>query len=272
MGRGTIIGLIVGFGMLILGFILEGGNIMALFLLSPAMIVFGGTLGAVMVSFSLSDVAKIPKSLRDACSTPKMTLMDSLNSILDIAAHVRKDGILSVEKIVSDTEASKDFDPLLKQGANLLLLGLDRPALREILDSELYVFEQVKNREISLFEAAGGYSPTMGILGTVMGLIQVLSNMSEADELARHIAVAFIATLYGVAFANLIYLPVANKLKLRLSALRIEKELIIDGLLAINELESPTVIREKLMPYLGIREKAGKKEGVAEQPADRGGA
>jgi len=271
MGRGTIIGLIVGFGMLIMGFILEGGNIMALFLLSPAMIVFGGTLGAVMVSFSLSDVAKIPRALRDACSTPKMTLMDSLNSLLDIAAHVRKDGILSVEKIVSDTEASKDFDPLLKQGANLLL-GLDRSALREILDSELYVFEQVKNREISLFEAAGGYSPTMGILGTVMGLIQVLSNMSEADELARHIAVAFIATLYGVAFANLIYLPVANKLKLRLSALRIEKELIIDGLLAINELESPTVIREKLMPYLGIQEKAGKKEDVAEQPADRGGA
>jgi len=258
MGKGTIVGLIVGFGALILGFVLDKGNVSSLVLLSPAIIVFGGTIGAVTISFSIKDVAAMPKLIKTAMSDPPVRLEETLEEIISLAVTVKRQGLLSLEKIITEEEFVKNHDPLLTRGLLLLMDGLDKELYKDVLESELYFFDQVKKREISVFEAAGGFSPTMGIIGTVMGLIHVLSNMSSAEELARSIATAFIATLYGVCFANLLYLPIANKLKLRLKAMRIEKEMIIEGILSINDCENPSVIREKLTPFVELKE--NKKE------------
>jgi chemotaxis protein MotA len=263
MGKSTLVGIIVGFGMIIAGFLLEKGNIMSLFLLSPALIVFGGTIGALTVSFSLKDVTGMIKLMKEAMADPKQQLNETLDLIVGFATTVKREGILSMEKVLEEDGFKQKHDTLMVRGLTLLMDGLDKQVLKEVLDSELYVFDQIKKREISIFEAAGGFSPTMGIIGTVLGLIQVLSNMGTPEELAKSIAVAFIATMYGIMFANLLFLPIANKLKLRLKLQRLEKEMIIDGILAINDFEGPLVIKERLMPYTAFQEKGGKKGAPA---------
>ncbi|MEL7610211.1 MAG: MotA/TolQ/ExbB proton channel family protein [Bacillota bacterium] len=263
MGKGTIIGLVIGFGALILGFILEHGNVLSLFLLSPAVIVIGGTIGALLISFSVADVAKIPKLLGEAMSEPKTSLQTTMDLVLELASKVKREGMLVLEQVTQDENFKAKSDPLLVRGLTLLMDGLDKSVLQEIFDNDMHIFEQLKKQDIAVFEAAGGFSPTLGIIGTVLGLIQVLANMGTPEELAKSIAVAFIATLYGVLFANLIYLPIAAKLKLRLKLQSQEKAMIIDGLLAINDLESPIAIRERLVPYLSFekRGKAAKAKG-----------
>ncbi len=262
MGKGTIIGIIVGFGALILGFVLEHGDVMSLFLLSPAIIVLGGTAGALMVSYSVSDVAKIPKLIKTAASTPKQTLQETLSTIHELSVRIKKEGLLVLDQVVREEEFAKKNDPLLVKGLTMLMDGMDKNVFRDILENDVYIDDQIKKREIALFESAGGYSPTLGIIGTVLGLIQVLANMSTPEELAKSIAVAFVATLYGVCFANLLYLPIASKLSLRLKMEKIEKDMIIDGLLAMNDFENPTAIKERLTPYLRLQAtgKSAKKD------------
>jgi chemotaxis protein MotA len=253
MGKGTIIGLIVGFGALLMGFTMEKGNIGSLLLTSPIVIVLGGTIGALMISFSIKDVVAIPKLIKEAMSEPPVNLQKTLDEVVELASTVKKQGLLSLEKVIKDPEFQKTHDPLLARGLSLLIDGLDKNLFKDVLESELYFFDQKKKGEIAVFEAAGGFSPTMGIIGTVLGLIQVLSNMGSPEELAAAIAVAFIATLYGVCFANLIYLPIANKLKLRLKIMSVEKQMIIEGILSINDCESPIVIKEKLRPFVELQ-------------------
>ncbi len=259
MGITTILGIIVGFGAIIIGFLMDHGQLSALVSISPLMIVLGGTIGALMISFSLKDVTKIPKMFASACKSPKRSLNTSLELLVSLATSVRREGILCLERLMGDGTIDKKQDPLLQRGIMLLLDGLDKQALKGVLDSEVYIFEQLKKREISVFEQAGGFSPTMGIIGTVLGLINVLANMSTPEELAKSIAVAFIATLYGIAFANLLWLPLANKLKLQMKIQSIEKELIIEGILSIHEGENPTIIRERLKPYVAFEMKAVKE-------------
>jgi len=267
MGKGTIIGIILGFGAIIMGFILEKGNVMSLFLLSPAVIVFGGTFGALFTSFSIKDIASLPKLVKEAMSEPSVTLTETLEEILSYATLVKREGLLSLEKFITDPDFKKKHDVIMVRGLTLLMDGLDKEVLKDVLDSEVYVFTQLKKREISIFEAAGGFAPTLGIIGTVMGLIQVLGNMENAEELVKSISVAFIATLYGVCFANLFFLPIANKLKLRLKTLSMEKEMIIEGLLSINDFESPIVIKEKLLPFTAFQENKGKAAAEAKDAA-----
>lgn len=268
MGKGTIIGMILGFGSILVGFMIEKGNIASLVVVSSLVIVFGGTMGALTMSFSIKDVASMPKLIKDAMSEPPVDLRKTLDEIVELASTVKKQGLLSLEKVIKDPEFQKTHDPLLGRGLSLLIDGLDKNLFKDVLETELYFFDQLKKREISVFEAASGFSPTLGIIGTVMGLIQVLSNMGSPEELAASIAVAFIATLYGICFANLIYLPIANKLKLRLKIMSVEKQMIIEGILSINDCESPIVIKEKLRPFVELQgTKPGKKaEAKAEEP------
>lgn len=265
MGKSTLIGLIIGFGALIIGFSLDGGNIGALALLSPAVIVFGGTIGAITVSFSLKDVASIPKLIKEAMTEPPINLQATLDKVVELATTVKRQGLLSLEEVIHKQEFIDNNDPLMTRGLSLLIDGLDKDLFKDVLQNELYFFDQKKKRDISIFEQAGGFSPTLGIIGTVLGLIQVLGDISSPEELAASIAIAFVATLYGVCFANLVYIPVANKLKLRLKAMKLEKEMIIEGILSINDCESPIVIKEKLRPFLEMQEPSGKK-AAAEAP------
>ncbi len=259
MGKGTIIGIIVGFGALLLGFTLEEGNIMSLFLLSPAVIVIGGTIGALMVSYSVSDVTKMPKLIKEAASKPVVDFSKTLETMVDFATIVKKEGLLVLEETVKREDFAQTHDPIIIKGVDLMLENADKTIMKEVLENDVYVFEELKKREIAVFESAGGLSPTLGIIGTVLGLIQVLANMGSPEELAASIAVAFVATLYGVCLANLVYLPIANKLKLRLSLFMEEKGMIIDGLLAIHDFESPSVIKGRLSVYLNFGDKAKDK-------------
>lgn len=269
MGIATIIGLLLGFGALFGGFLMEGGDMGALLMPSPIIIIFGGTFGALFVAFGIKDVSKVPKLLGQVLSNPKTSLRETMETIVDLSVKAKREGILVLEAVVRDESFAKKNDPLLVKGLNLLLNRLDTAVLREILENDLHVHEQIKKREIAMFEAMGGYSPTMGVIGTVMGLIVVLANMGGeggAEELVHGISTAFIATLYGVMFANILYLPVANKLTLRLKQEMLGKELIIDGVLAINEFENPMAIKERLLPYLkyaGEKETGGKEGGAA---------
>lgn len=253
MGIATIIGLLLGFGAILGGFFIEGGSPDMLIQVSPIIIIFGGTFGATFISYSISDIMKIPSLLGKAFSNPKMSLGETMETIVDLSVKAKREGILVLESVVRDEAFAKKNDPLLVKGLNLLLNRLDTAVLREILENDLHVHELIEKRQISIFEAMGGYSPTMGVIGTVMGLIVVLAGMSEGgttDSLVHGVGVAFIATLYGVLFANILYLPIANKLTLRLKQEMLGKELIIDGVLAINEFENPMAIRERLLPYL----------------------
>jgi len=262
MGKTTIFGIIIGFGMILGGFMLDKGNIASLFLISPMMIVLGGTAGAIMISFSMQDVKKIFPLVKESFSEPPTSLERTMQTILALAAKAKREGLLVLEETVQDEEFVRKNDPLIVRGILLLMQGFAEEALLDILDQELYIFDQIKKKEISMFEAAGGYSPTMGIIGTVLGLIQVLANMSTADALAKSIATAFTATLYGIMLANLLYLPIGNKLKLRYKLARIDKQMIIDGVISINNGYSPMEIKERLISYLQYDEQPLAKKGI----------
>jgi chemotaxis protein MotA len=245
MDLATLLGLIIGFSMLIGGFILEGGHVESLFLLAPALIVFGGTLGAVMISFDMKDIKKLPKLFVETFKTRKSSEDEIIEYFGKLAELARKEGLLSLESFV-DEDKSNDFDPMLKEGVKMVIDGTDGELIKNMFENEIYVKEQIRKVDASMFEAAGGFSPTMGIIGTVMGLIHVLGNLSSPEELSKSIAGAFIATLYGVAFANVVYLPMASKIKQKAKRETLEKQLIMEGILSVQTGENPSILRRKL--------------------------
>jgi chemotaxis protein MotA len=171
--------------------------------------------------------------------------------LLEFAEKARRDGILSLEDTVEDLE-----DDTLRKGLRLVVDGTESEILVEVLESDIAILEQKKMEDANLFETAGGFSPTMGIIGTVMGLVLVLGRLgADMNELGRSIATAFIATLYGIGLANLFWLPVANKLKSQVKMFRLEKQLIIVGVRSIQQGESPALVREKIEGFLEETEK-----------------
>jgi chemotaxis protein MotA len=236
----------VGFGALIVGFILDGGNLIGLFNYQALLMIIGGTIGACITSFSIKEVMAIPrlimKSMR-AVHGPSPRLVQTL---LEFAEKARRDGILSLEDTLEELE-----DETLKKGLRLVVDGTESETLIEVLENDLAIYEMRLRDEAAVFEAAGGYSPTMGIIGTVMGLVLVLGHLgADTAALGHSIATAFIATLYGISFANLIWLPVSFKLKKQIKMERLEKELIIMGVRSIQQGESPALVREKIEGYL----------------------
>jgi chemotaxis protein MotA len=248
MDLATLLGLIIGFSMLIGGFILEGGHVGSLFLLPPALIVFGGTLGAVMISFDMKDIKKLPKLFLETFKARTNSEDEIIEYFGKIAETARKEGLLSLEVFI-DEDKNNTFDPMLKEGVKMVIDGTDGELIKNMFENEMYVKEQIRKVDASMFEAAGGYSPTMGIIGTVMGLIHVLGNLSSPEELSKSIAGAFIATLYGVAFANVVYLPMASKIKQKAKQEALEKQLIMEGILSVQTGENPSILRRKLNTF-----------------------
>ncbi|MDP4151873.1 MAG: flagellar motor protein [Bacillota bacterium] len=249
MDISSIIGLITGLGALIIAFLMEGGNLSSLVLPSPFITVFGGTLGAVFLSYRIDDIKKIPKLFMQAMKKSTLNTEQEINTLVAMSEQARREGLLSLEPMISDNQ-QEPIDPLLKRGITMVIDGVGAQEIHNMLETEIYVAEQSKRNDASIFESAGGFSPTMGVIGTVMGLIHVLSNMGAADELAASIATAFIATFYGVSFANLIYIPIASKLKLQIKSYKMEKEMIIEGILGIRNGENPKILRERLEAYV----------------------
>ena len=243
----TAIGLGCGVGGLLIGFLLEHGNPLSLIGFSALLIIVTGTMGALIVSFSIFHVMRIPLLLKDSMVAANGPSEDIVTILSDFAERARRDGILSLEDEMGSVE-----EPFLGKGIRMVVDGVESEVIATTLENDIHLFELKKKEEIGLFEAAGGFSPTMGIVGTVMGLVLVLQSLgSDSAELGRSIATAFIATLYGIGLANLLWLPVANKLKLKLKLEKLRLELIMTGVLGIQQGEHPGLIRAKLNSYIG---------------------
>jgi len=242
----TIIGVILGIGGLLAGYVLEDGVLSSLLQGPAAIIVFGGTAGAVMASFPLADLKNIIRWFRIAFTNQTFGTVEAYETLVRFAEKARREGLLSLEQ-----ELESVTDRFTRQGMQLVIDGTDPEITREILESNIMVLEKRHKVGIHVFEAAGGYSPTMGIIGTVMGLIHVLGNLSDPAALSGAIAGAFIATLYGVGAANLLWLPIATKLKSKDHSEVASMEMILDGIISIQAGENPAILKEKLKTHLG---------------------
>ena len=241
----TLIGIIAGLVALIGGFLLEGGHISGLWEATAAIIVFGGTIAAVVVSFPQHRLRSIPTALRMAFKQRENQMPQLIDDIVAMSTQARRNGVLVLEET-----AQKHKNTFLRDGVLLVVDGNDPELVKEMLDIDMDAVEYKHDGYAKIFEAAGGYAPTMGIIGTVMGLIHVLSNLNDPGMLGPSIAVAFTATLYGVASANVLYLPIATKIRTRSAQQIREMELIQCGILAVQAGENPQIIRKKLSAYM----------------------
>lgn len=258
METSTILGIILGFGGIMVGFLLEGGSPGMLVGFSALIIIVTGTFGALMTSFTIRDILSIPALIKESMSAIKGPSKDLAQLIITFGEKSRREGLLSLEDDVESLD-----DKFIKKGIRMVVDGVDPEIVRNLMENEIMIFEDKKKEEVELFAQAGGFSPTMGIIGTVTGLVLVLSNLGgDASALGHSIAVAFIATLYGIGLANLFWLPIANKLKLKMKKEIAEKQLILAGVLAIQAGENPSLIKDRLEAFVEeeITEKAEEGE------------
>jgi len=242
--RATVPGLLIGIGALLIGFLVEGGGLTGLINVPAAILVFGGTIGAGMVGVPLGSLKRLPRFISKAFVDRPVDPHQLIKTFVHLADRARREGLLSLE-----TEAH-DLDPFLKRGVLLVVDGSDPALVREILEAEIDAMHRRHQTGYGLLEAMGGYAPTMGIIGTVMGLIHVLSSLENPSQLGPAIAVAFTATLYGVASANLIWLPLASKLKHKSAEEVWLRELMLEGILTVQAGDNPRIVREKLETQL----------------------
>ncbi|PCI59275.1 MAG: flagellar motor protein [Gammaproteobacteria bacterium] len=244
MDKLSFAGLLVAFLAIFLGFTIEDGAIATLFELPAFIIVFGGTLGAVMLQSSSSQFTHAFSLLKWIFFTPVYNIDKGIEHIVLWAEKARESGFLVLENIAAEEE-----DVYIKKGLNLLVDGAEVDDLRTALELDLDISREHNLRSASIFESMGGYSPTIGILGAVLGLIQAMGHLDDPTRLGQGIATAFIATIYGVGFANLIYLPVANKIRAIVHCQSMHREMFIEGLVAIANVENPRAIENKLSAF-----------------------
>ncbi len=245
MDRGSLIGLALA-GFAILGSqAIEGGEI-GLFLQPTAfVIVVLGTLAAVLLHHPLPVFVQGVRMGKWAFRPPEPEGMLLMHRIVQWAHTARQDGMLALERHVNLTH-----DPYLRDGLKLLIDGADANRLREILEVQIVGFETAERRAARVWEVAGGYAPTLGILGAVIGLIHVMENLADPGKLGTGIAVAFVATIYGVGLANLVLLPIANKIKFSIARRVAERDMICDGLIGSAQGDNPRIIETRLKGYL----------------------
>lgn len=241
----SIVGVLLGFAAILGGNFLEGGHLSSLINLPALVIVLGGTLGATFLHFPPRTLFHSIKILWLIVRPRKVLLKNQINKVVRWSALARKEGLLGLEAVVD-----RESDPFAKKGLQLLVDGNEPEVIRDCLDVELCTIEHVEMQAAKVYEAMGGYSPTIGIIGAVVGLIHVMQNLANPELLGAGIATAFVATIYGVGFANLLFLPIANKLKLEAYALIQTKEMMMEGITAIAEGENPRNIELKLSGYL----------------------
>lgn len=245
MDRGSLIGLGLAAVAIIGGQAMEGGHI-SLFLQPAAfVIVVVGTLAAVLLHHPLPVFLKGLRMARWVFRPPESEASALIRRVVQWSHTARQEGMLALEKHLNFTQ-----DPFQKSGLQLLIDGADAAKLRDTLDVQIVSFETAERQAGRVWEAAGGYAPTLGILGAVIGLIHVMENLSDPGKLGSGIAVAFVATIYGVGLANLVFLPIANKIKFTIARRVAEREIICDGLIGIAQGDNPRIIEARLKGYL----------------------
>jgi len=241
----TILGVVIGFGAILGGNLMEGGHLDALINGPAALIVIGGTLGAALLQSPAKIYIGSIKLLAWVLFPPNLKLKKNIEKIIDWSEIARREGLLGLEAVVED-----ETDSFAKKGLQLLVDGGEPEVIRDILMLELEALEARQLQSAKVYEAMGGYSPTIGIIGAVMGLIHVMQNLSDPSKLGSGIATAFVATIYGVGLANLFFIPVATKLKGQVLAYSQAREMMIEGITAIAEGENPRNVEIKLQGYL----------------------
>jgi chemotaxis protein MotA len=251
----SVFGLTLAVVAILGGQALEGGSIKSIMQPTAALIVLGGTFGACLLQFQLANAMASLKAVVRVFQDPTTNNREVIQEIIRLANKARKEGVISLE---SDTQQISD--PFLKKALTMAMDGVEPKVLRETMELEIANLEEEAEQPVKFWEAAGGYSPTVGILGAVLGLIHVMENLSDPSKLGGGIAVAFVATVYGVGLANLVYLPVSGKLKLRSKAHLVAKEIMLVGVISILEGENPRLIEDKLRSYLSREEQEAKSE------------
>jgi len=245
MDKISVFGLLMGIVAIIGGQLLEGGSVGSLSQPTALLIVLGGTLGAVMLQ---SPYATFMRGMRMVAWIWYPPVVDNLKLIKDVSnwSHVsRREGLLALENVMNQLK-----DDFTRKGLQLLVDGAEPERLREVMEVEINTYEDEMKLSARIWEAAGGYSPTIGILGAVLGLIHVMENLSDPAKLGTGIAVAFVATIYGVGLANLVFLPMSNKLKAHINRLVVQREMIVDGLVGIANGDNPRIIESRLQGYI----------------------
>ena len=243
------VGIGAALGVIMLANILEGGSPASLFLLPPMLLVFGGTLFVSIAGGTMADAKNAIKSVKTALFGKVATSAEVVPVIVGLSDAARREGMLALEGRLEEVD-----DPFLVKGVTLAVDGIDPEELRDILEAELHAKRATDKHSAKFFTDAGGYAPTIGIVGTVMSLVHVLENLSKPEELGHMIAAAFLATLWGVLSANVMWLPIAARLK-RLSELECTRmEIVIEGVAAIQAGANPRVVAQKLRSLLPAAE------------------
>jgi chemotaxis protein MotA len=244
MDKSTFLGVFVALGGIFLGLMLEGGKIAQIVQPTAAIIVFGGTLGAVMIQFPLRVIIAAGRRLgqvfMDSAQDPNILIQE----MVGYAQKARKEGIISL-----DAELANIADPFLKKSLMLAVDGTEPQEIRNIMTLELDNQSEHEEHLPRVFESAGGFAPTIGIIGAVLGLIQVMQHLDDISEVGRGIAVAFVATIYGVGSANLFLLPASGKIKIRIRQEQIRREMMLEGVISILEGMNPRMLETKLQSF-----------------------
>ncbi len=258
MDKATLGGLALAVGGILLGLMLEGGNLGQVLQPTAALIVFGGTLGAILIQYPLPVALTAFRRLAQVFVEPTENPKSTIDLLVKYAHQARREGIISLDK-----ELTVIQEPFLRRALMLAVDGTEPQELRAIMELELDNKEEQEEKIHQLFESAGGFSPTIGIIGAVLGLIQVMQHLDKIDEVGKGIAVAFVATLYGVGAANLILLPAAGKLKIRIRDEQIIREMTLEGVVSILEGMNPHMLETKLLGFLtDAHDPAGPAEEV----------
>jgi chemotaxis protein MotA len=247
----TAIGIVCAFGALLVSSIMEGTQPMAFLNIPALLLIVGGTSGAVMASTNFQTFMAMPKAMIMSFKGSTVQSGGVIHDMVALAEKARRNGLLALEE-----DVAKIDDAYTKKGLQLVVDGTDPELVKDILESDLDAMEARHSQQASLFQNAGGFAPTLGIIGTVMGLVHVLENLSDPNSLGPAISTAFIATFYGVASANLYYLPIGNKLKKITHEEVHSRTMIIEGIVSIQAGDNPRVVEEKLKTFLDPAERA----------------
>jgi chemotaxis protein MotA len=242
----TVGGIVFAIACILGGQALEGGHASSLAQATAAIIVIGGTIGACAVAFPMKDFIAGFKKAGMAFGNKKQDWAGLMDQIIDLAGVARRDGVLALEQKLGTIK-----DPFLKRAVGFIVDGVDAAVARDALETEIHHAWEEGNVAAKVWESAGGYSPTVGILGAVLGLIHVMENLADPSKLGSGIATAFVATVYGVGVANLLFLPMANKIKRKLNLEKAMQTMVAEGILSIQAGLNPRVLEEKLRAYAG---------------------
>jgi chemotaxis protein MotA len=245
MDIGTIVGLLVAAGAILLGLILEGGKIGQILQPTAALIVFGGTFGAILIQFPIGVVMAAFRSLATIFIVPQSDPLGTIQEIVTIAHKARRGGIVSLDKDLDSIQS-----PFMRKSLMLAVDGTEPGELRKMMEMEMEKQFEHEDNIPKVFESAGGFSPTIGIIGAILGLIQVMQHLDNINEVGKGIAVAFVATVYGVGAANLLLLPAAGKLRIRVREEQVVREMMLEGVISILEGMNPRMIETKLVSFL----------------------